>query len=261
MSNANKALTNYIVGLVMTIFIIVLFLVLGNTNVQGIGNESGTGSSALAGIAFIASIILMLISYSLSTLIFTDVEKAKGSIITILISTLMISSLIAFEVFIFDYYITNPSSTLLLNFIIYSSLTILLTSLNILAQTYLTRFLMSTIALNRADEWEYNNFLELSLNRINIKHLERHSEIKYKGKLYLVKFIIGNNQKVFNLSGERKDAEVIEMEKLSLDKNTKSFIVIISGSMPKVEGSLNEVKIVKDKDLVKEIKTEYKNGK
>ncbi len=255
MLNRNKALINFIVGIVSAIVMIVVFLTLANTtNGSFFDNTSGVKSSALSGIVFGISIIVFAIIYTTTSLPYADVDGVKRSVLPLILTILFISAGIAFSVLIWDYELNNQPISIFWSILIYGSITLAFPILIYFIQEFNTKFIFSSISKNRADEWEYNNFLNLTFNNIHVKHNDAYSELTYKGRTTLIKFISENiiERKIF-LSGDTKSKEVIELES-KLNNEQKGFVVYLSNTLPQINGSSTNIEVITNNDLFKKIK-------
>ncbi len=261
MLNRNKALTNFITGILTSFLLVIVFVVLGNTNVGWIGDETGTSSIELAGIAFGISIIAMLVAYLSTTLPFTNPDGAKRSALAQVLSSLTMAAIIAFSVFLIDYEVTNQPVGIIFQIIIYGSLLVLLSGLIWFVQEMNTKFLMSSIAKSRADEWEFSNFWRLVMDNISVEHRNTFSVLTHKNKPFIIKFISEDviERKVF-LSGDHKSKLVFDLEETSAKENAKAFVVYISNTLPIVEGNSEYVSVIKNSELFDKIKEDV-NGK
>ncbi len=253
MLNRNKALTNFIVGYITSILMVVLFLLLAETTNGFIGNTSGTSTSAVAGIAFGISFFVIFGAYAVTTLIFSTPENFKKAPLVLFLTTLMMSLAVAFSVGVIDYTQSSAIGTVTkIILIIMFSLSIM--GLMWFVQEFNTKFAMSSISANRADEWEYNHFLELSFNKISVEHKDGYTELKYKNKTSIITFISEEviERKIF-LSGDMKTKAVADLEVLA-QGDTKAAIVFLSNNLPLIEGESNKVSIIKNNDLFRFVK-------
>ncbi len=263
MLNRNKALINFIGILVMSYICITTFLILGLTENDWIGISTGTGIPELSGIAFGISFVALLITNTAFTIPFATEETVKKSPLAILISALLMSVAVAFSVAVVSSLAEGINRVqgnvveILILIIFIPSIMILLA----LLQESNTKFLMVSIAANRADEWEYTNFYELSRNKISVKHGEKFSTFKHKTKTSIVSFYSEENveRKVF-LSGDSKTITVKEIED-ALQENEKGAIVYLSNQLPTIIGENELVSVIKQKDLFKFVKLEKKSKK
>ncbi len=259
MLNKNKALTNFILGYITTVLLVITFVTLANLDTF-MGDVSGTGTPQVAGISFGISFLVIGFVYTMSTLIFSTSEKFKKAPIALLLTSLAMSLLIAFSVAVFDLTI-NSAQTLVwivVQMIIFS---ICILALIFFIQEFNTKFVMSSIAANRADEWEYVNFIKLSINRISINHKEDHTLLIYKGMEFPIVFVSEEiiERKVF-LSGDMKTKSVSDLELLTSEKQ-KAAIVYLSNTLPYIEGENKKVSVIKNEELTKFVKEVYNEEK
>ncbi len=256
MLNKNKALTNFISGYVMSIAMIVLFITLGQTNNNWIGNGQGIDTSTLSGITFGISFVVLLCTYTLVTLMFSTAETAKKTPLPLFLVSLAMSLTDAFAVGVLD---TTPKWVDgAFDYILLTLFVIAIFALVWFIQEFNTKFTMATIALNRADEWEFANFLNLSFNRIGVEHKSNFTILTYKGKNTIVSFIPEDviERKSF-LSGELKDKVVTDIES-QLKEDEKGLIVYLSNNLPLVEGVNERVSVIPHSDLFATIKRKKK---
>lgn len=256
MSKRNIALLNYIVGVATTFILVVTFVTLGNTDsISWLDKTSGTSSIALSGIAFVFSFVLMVIVYSIVTIPFANVDGIKRVWLPMILVSLFIGAIIAFEVLVLDYEISNMSDSIIFFILLMISIVVLFILLILFVQELNTKFLLMAIAINRADEWEYSNFVNIIFNKISIKHDNGYTELKHKDKLFIVKFIPENiiERKIF-LSGDTKSKEVIELESVLETKGNKGMVVYLSNRLPIIEGTSDKITITTNNELFKLVK-------
>ncbi len=256
MLSRNKALTNFIVGYITSILMVILFLALTETTNGFIGNTSGTSTSAAAGVAFGISFVVVLLTYATTTLIFSTPENLKKAPLAIFLATLMMSLAIAFSVGVVDYTLSSAMG------LATKIVLIILFSLSIIGlmwfiQEFNTKFVMSPISENRADEWEYNHFLELSFNKISVEHKDGYTELKYKGRRSVITFIPEEviERKIF-LSGDMKTKMISDLES-KVSEGEKAAIVFLSNTLPIIDGESDKVVIIKNEDLFRFVKGKY----
>ncbi len=258
MLNRNKALINFIGILITSYICIIVFLILGLTVNDFIGISTGTSVAQLAGIAFGISFIVMLISNTAFTLPFANEETVKKSPLAILITALLMSVAVAFSVGVIAS-LADGVHGVQGNVLEIIVLIVFIPSVMILAallQESNTKFLMVSIASNRADEWEYTNFWELSRNKISVTHGDSLSTFKHKGKTTIVSFFSEENvERKIYISGDSKTITVKQIEE-SLDEGQKGAIVYLSNTLPTVVGKNDKVEVIKQKDLFKFVKLE-----
>ncbi len=254
MLNRNKALTNFIVGYVTSLLMVILFVVLGSTHNSWIGNNTGTNTSTLSGIAFGISFFVVLIAYVGLTLAFSTPENFKKAPLAIFLSALLMSLAIAFSVFVFDYTINEANLKLISEIIMIILFSISIVGLLWFMQEFNTKFTMSSISSNRADEWEYTNFLDLSFNKIGVEHKNGHTELTYKGNVTLITFIPEDviERKIF-LSGDMKTKAISDLES-KIQGDQKAALVFLSNTLPHVDGSVDKVAVIKNSDIFSFVK-------
>ncbi len=261
MLNKNKALTNFIIGYITAVLLVVLFVTLGQTDNQLMGDVSGTTTSVGAGITFGISILCLLLVYSVTAIIFSSQEKIKKAPISILLTSLAMSLTIAFSFSVLDITLNTSYGTFIkkLFFVVVFSGSIL--TLLWFIQEFNTKLTMSTISNNRADEWEYSNFIKLSFNRITVKHNKDHTVLTYKGKETIVFFVSEEIiERKFLLSGDMKTKIVSDLENLATNEQ-KVAIVFLSNRLPIIEGESDKVSIIKNDSLIKFLKEAHNEEK
>ncbi len=265
MLNRNKALTNYISGCVASVLVIVLFITLAWTDSSWVGKTSGTDSVALAAKTFSIALLVIFVTYAITTLIFADSKTARKSPLALILSTLMMSLIVAFGTGIIDYTYNQLASSIVWQIILLIVFSISFLLLIAVVQEFNTKFTMAAISQNRADEWEYTNFLQLSLNRISVEHKNNHTILKCKSKVTKVTFVSEEViERKLILSGDTKSQIVFDIEQ-SLVGEEKGAIVYLSNTLPTVEGVNDRVAVIKQNDLFKIVKVDKKeknkNGK
>ncbi len=252
MLNKNKALTNFIIGYITSILLVVLFVMLSQFDTF-MGDVSGTSTSAASGITFACSFIVMALVYSLLLVLFSTPDKMKKSPIALLLTTLATSLTIAFSFAVIDLTIARVDGIvkMIILLVLFSSSIL---TLLFFIQEFNTKFSMSVISNNRADEWEYTNFLKLSFNKITVNHKEDHTVLRYKGKDILVIFVSEEViERKYFLSGDMKTKTIVDLERLSTN-GQRCAVVFLSNKLPIIEGENNIVSVITNDELVKFMK-------
>lgn len=260
MLNKNKALINFISGYITILFLIIIFTILAQTKNDWIGRETGTSVNVLSAISFGISFVVLLFSTTTTTLIFSNSTKAKKVPMVIFLSTLSSSLFIAFSVAVFNLLLSGAINIILLVIMmILISLSILF--LIMLIQEFNTKFVMSAISLNRADEWEYNNFMKLLLNKIFVKHESDHTILSVKKNKFKIIFISEEIiERKISLSGDVKSQIVINLEE-KIKENEKGAIVYLSNKLPIIEGENDKINVIRNNDLFEFINKNLKEAK
>ncbi len=253
MLNKNKALTNFMVGYITSILMVILFVVLAETTNDWIGNGTGHGTSSVSGWAFFISFLVILGAYSVTTLIFSTAENFKKAPLALFLTTLMMSLTVAFSVAVIDYTLNGTIKT------VTSIILVVIFSISIVAlmwfvQEFNTKFTMGSISLNRADEWEYSHFIELTFNKISVEHKDGYTELKYKNKISIITFIPEDviERKVF-LSGDMKTQAVANLESI-VQEGQRAAIVFLSNTLPIIDGENDKVSIIRNNELFRFVK-------
>ncbi len=259
MLNKNKALTNYIISLIFAYVLVVTFSILGLTENNFIGWGSGTSLGQVAGITFGISLILFLIIVTISTLPFANSETVKNSPLAIIMSALFMSALITFSVAILNLIGENiwhqniadeKSPSVVLNWIMLIIFTPSIMLLMAFAQESTTKLAMISISENRAVEWEYSNFLKLSINRISVEHKENYTLFKHKTKTTYVAFVAdGTIERRLEVSGATKSQMVANLEKVS--NGNPASVVYLSNELPSLIGENEMISVIKGSEIFK----------
>lgn len=257
MLNKNKALTNYICGILTSLLVVSLMLILDTTDNGGfISSTSGTSIIELAGWGFLFSFISLFIVYTITIIIFADKSILSKIWLPILISSLAMAAISSMSVAIIDWQVEWASSSSVVLIILFTLLLCLAcAALIVFAQEQVTKFLLSSTAMNRADEWEYTNFVNLMINKVSITHKENYSILKSKGKKFIVKFMSdeGIQRKLF-LDGDTKDKDVSDFEAVIAENGGKGYMVFLSNELPAIVGVSSSIKVLTSNDLFKVIK-------
>ncbi len=250
MSNKTKAFINFIIGLTISLLMVVIFVYLGKSKNNWLGVGTGTSYAALAGWSFLISFGAISLTYILSTVFYANSTTLGKLILPIFISILAMSLSISFSVFVFDYVIKITNKIIIEIFVILSLL-ITIPTLLLFVQEFNTRFMMTSISENRAQEWEYSNFMGLFIWNISVEHDKNVSYLFYKDKRTVVKFIPENIiERKFVLSGEGRESSVIDIEN-NLRENEKGAIVYLSNILPKIFGENERVSVIQNYKTIK----------
>lgn len=256
MTNKNRAIIHFTVGIITALIISVTFLIL---IMFDIGLKNITSPWEFFGVAFGVSIFVFLVIYGLLTISLCQGSKPIRMLLPWVLTTFVISIFIGlFTCGIdwanIDFSSTNTTSKLLLNslffiMIIFSSLIIL-----IISQAFNTKFLLISTSNGRADQWEISNFLQMFINRANIKHENSHSILYSKNKKMVIKFIPEEElERKLVLSGDIISRDVSEIKK-NLKKGEKGAIVYLSNKLPEIQGTDQDILVIKNENLFKEFK-------
>lgn len=248
MLNKNKALTNFITGILLSIISIVVFVVLAHTDNSWIGNSTGTKPAVVASWGFGISFVVLLLGYSLFTLIFLEDPNITRVMTAVALSALMMSLIVAFSIAVFDIYL-DTGLNIWLFVIVLILILILDLGLVYFIQEYITKFTMAAAAKNRADEWEYSNFLFLVSKGISVEHKNNFTILKNKKLTLKVSFVSEEviERKLF-LDGDTKSKIVSDLEN-SLSENETGAIVFLSNDLPNTEGVNERITVIKQEKL------------
>ncbi len=260
MTNKDKALTNYITGVIMMALTIIITCALFiNNNVGSIGSKFSQPQAAA--MTFVISVLVMLVTYLVTTLIFADKDKMLNSIVTILLSIIAAAAVVTMiESTFYGIFMGNTAlgftNTLWVQVILTMLLTPLFVMLILLMQIYITKLLLTPVVSDRASEWEIDNFLMLSINKLTIEHKNDHS-IFFKGEdKFAIKFISDDRiERKIIIGGETKDLIVKEFEK-NIDGCKDAALVYLSNEIPGTIGENDKIKVIKNNQLGKFFKGE-----
>lgn len=247
----NRSLIHFTIGSILSIMMIILFSTLFSINGVGTFGSNFTRIES-SGMTFGISLFLILIIYSITTILnLHDTKKIKNLIFSLLITSLMMASIITIGELGYYMMFGEQVTRVILVMIMAFFFGILLIFIVIIAQVFNTKFLLISISNSRADEWEYSNFIELFFLKATIKHKENFSYLNSRKVTLVIKFIIEDekNEKIF-LSGDTTSLIIKDLES-KINNNEKGAIVYLSNELPQFEGEHKNIKLIKDSELFK----------
>ncbi len=216
------------------------------------------------GITFGISILSLSIVYGFLTAALSGGSNPFRILLPWILCTLSMSMILSAILYSFDGIIDNQ---FLYNQKVLKNITIIVMSLLsiiliIFGQIFNTKFLLSSTAKDRSEEWEINNFFNLLFTKSSINHNNEISYLKSKKITFVIKFIPEEEiERDVIVEGDTVSKIVKDVQKNVKNDNEVPVIVYLSNKLPKIIGNSKNILIIKDSDLFKNFKKMYKEKK